>query len=229
VGRVEQPVGGAVRARQHPAAGDCEALRPGWLAQPVNALTSLGYLAAGVDLLARTRRSEGPAGVARLFAALLVANGLGGVAFHGPGDAPAKWLHDVSLTGTLSFMALHDLVVLARLRDRHHLAATAAALIGLGAGLAMRPGRVNHVSAMAGAAVGGFELAVLATGRAGGGSPERRARRRAAWLMAAATAVNLPTQTGAPWCRPGSLVQGHGAWHLLTAAALRAWARPLAG
>jgi hypothetical protein len=228
VGCVEQPVDGVGPAWHHPATGDCEELRPGWLAQPVNALTSLGYLVAGVEVLARARRSDAPAG-ARLFAALLAADGLGGVAFHGPGDAPAKWLHDVALTGTLSFVALHDLAALARLRDRHHLAATAATLVGLGVGLAVRPHRVNHVSAATGAAVGALELAVLASGRAGRGSPRRRAQRRAAWLMAAAAAVNLASQTGGPWCRPESILQGHGVWHLLTAAALRAWARPLIG
>jgi hypothetical protein len=41
--------------------------------------------------------------------------------------------------------------------------------------------------------------------------------------MAAAVAVNVLTRTGAPLCRPDSLLQGHGAWHVLTAVALAAW------
>jgi hypothetical protein len=41
--------------------------------------------------------------------------------------------------------------------------------------------------------------------------------------LGAAVAVNLLTRTGAPLCRPGSLVQGHGAWHVLTAVAVGAW------
>jgi hypothetical protein len=40
---------------------------------------------------------------------------------------------------------------------------------------------------------------------------------------AAAVAVNVLTRTGAPLCRPDSLLQGHAAWHLLTALALAAW------
>ena len=41
--------------------------------------------------------------------------------------------------------------------------------------------------------------------------------------LGAGVAVNLLTRTGAPLCRPDSLVQGHAAWHVLTAAAAAAW------
>ena len=39
----------------------------------------------------------------------------------------------------------------------------------------------------------------------------------------AAVAVNVLTRTGAPLCRPHSLVQGHAAWHILAAVALASW------
>jgi hypothetical protein len=42
-------------------------------------------------------------------------------------------------------------------------------------------------------------------------------------IGAVAVAVNLLTRTGAPLCRPGSLLQGHAAWHVLTAVALALW------
>lgn len=41
--------------------------------------------------------------------------------------------------------------------------------------------------------------------------------------LAAGVAVNLATRTGAPLCRPGSLLQGHAAWHALTAVAAASW------
>lgn len=41
--------------------------------------------------------------------------------------------------------------------------------------------------------------------------------------LAAALVVNGLTRTDAPLCRPDSLLQGHAAWHVLTAAALAAW------
>jgi hypothetical protein len=40
---------------------------------------------------------------------------------------------------------------------------------------------------------------------------------------ASAIVVNLLTRTGAPLCRPGSLLQGHAAWHVLTAIAIALW------
>ena len=42
-------------------------------------------------------------------------------------------------------------------------------------------------------------------------------------LLACAAVLNLVGRTGGPLCRPDALVQGHAAWHVLTAAALWAW------
>jgi hypothetical protein len=41
--------------------------------------------------------------------------------------------------------------------------------------------------------------------------------------------VNLLTRTGAPLCRPESLLQGHAAWHALTALAIALWLAPPGG
>lgn len=41
--------------------------------------------------------------------------------------------------------------------------------------------------------------------------------------LAAGVLVNLLTRTGAPLCRPDSLVQGHAGWHVLTALAAALW------
>ena len=145
----------------HPGAGDCETIRPGVIAQPVNSATSLAYLAAGADLLFASARP------ARIFGGLLAANGIGGVAFHGPGSRPAKWLHDVSLAATLAFIVFHDAAVLIRVPGRRELEATTVAVVGLGTALALRPGGVNHVSLVAGGTAAALELAVAvtATGR----------------------------------------------------------------
>jgi hypothetical protein len=210
----------------HPGAGDCEALRPGPLAQPVNALTSLAYLAAGVDVLAREARHPELPHLSPLFGALLVTNGLGGLAFHGPGNRSAKWLHDVALVGTLAFIALHDAALLMRAPGRHELAGTVLAVIGLGAVFGVRPHGSTTAATGAGVTAAGLELAVLATSTGREDPRLRRARRRAAGFLGAAAAVNLLSRTGGPLCRPNALVQGHGVWHILTAAALRAWARP---
>ena len=45
----------------------------------------------------------------------------------------------------------------------------------------------------------------------------------------AAIAMNVLTRTGAPLCRPASLLQGHAAWHALTALAIALWLAPQEG
>jgi hypothetical protein len=56
-------------------------------------------------------------------------------------------------------------------------------------------------------------------------TPGRRAAYRAALGVAAAGAACWWLgRTASPLCRPDSLLQGHAAWHLLSAAALAVWA-----
>lgn len=180
----------------HPAAGDCERLREGRLiAQPVNAASSLAFLAAGAWLWRRA-----PAPDARAYAALVAANGIGGVAFHGPGDRASHWLHDTALVGTLAAMAIE------------RPAWTAGATVAAGVGLAVRPTATNTASVVGVALVAGAEA--------------RRGRRPAARtgaLLLAAAAANLLGRTGGRCCRPESRWQGHAAWHVLTALALADW------
>lgn len=45
-----------------------------------------------------------------------------------------------------------------------------------------------------------------------------------AGLGAGALLAYVAGRTGSPWCRPESLVQPHALWHVLSAAALTAWA-----
>lgn len=141
---------------------DCEALHDGLLGQPVNAVSSLAYVVAGVYVL----RRGGPATVA----AALAAVGVGSVLYHGPMPAGAGPVHDGSI------VALGAAVAVAGLRGR-----------------LARP------------------------------TPT-------AWLLGgAAIAVNLLTRTDAPLCRPDSLLQGHAAWHVLTAVVVALWVSPPGG
>ena len=137
-------------------ASDCEALRDGWLAQPVNTLSSLAYVVAGAYVL----RRGGP----RLPALALAAVGVGSVLYHGPMTPGASVAHDGSI------VALAATVPLAWRRRSLRWPSGAAVVVG-----------------------------------------------------GAAVAVNLLTRTGAPLCRPDSLLQGHAAWHVLTASAIALW------
>jgi hypothetical protein len=143
-------------------ASDCEALRDGWLGQPVNTLSSLAYVVAGAYVLWR----GGP----RVPALALAAVGVGSVLYHGPMTSGAGLAHDGSIV-------------------------VFAATIPLA--WRRRSIRLPPVTA------------VIAGG--------------------AAIAVNLFTRTGAPLCRPESLLQGHAAWHALTALAIALWLAPPGG
>lgn len=189
--------------RPHPAAGDCERIRPGLLAQPVNAASCLAYVAAGGWLWRRLRRGAADAGVdpaASLYCGLVAANGIGGIAFHGPGDRASHWLHDTALVGTLAAMAFDDAPWVA------------GATVAAGLGLAARPTATNAASLVGTALVAGAEV--------------RRSRRpspRTGVLLLAAAAVNVASRTGGRACRPTSPWQGHALWHVLTAVALADW------
>ena len=88
---------------------DCERLSDGLLAQPVNAVSSLAYLAAGVAVAAPALRTASPRRAERLTCAVVVAmDGVGGILFHG-GLPAGRALHDGALLATLLFVVTHGL------------------------------------------------------------------------------------------------------------------------
>ena len=119
----------------HPAAGDCERLGDGFLAQPVNALSSLAYVAVGAELMVRAwqqRSRRWPSVALAAFGAVVAAEGVGSVGFHGPGDSVSHRLHDAGIGGTLAFVAATEVIALVRrprrARTRRRLAIAAALL-----------------------------------------------------------------------------------------------------
>jgi hypothetical protein len=149
---------------------DCERIVDGALAQPVLAVTSLAYVAAGLVVLCWAVRWRAP--LAWIPAAVLVAIGLGSFAFHGPQPSWAKPAHDLPIIAAGVVYA----AILARSRRAQwrSVVAPAAAVLALG-------------------------LTAYAAGR-----------------------------SGSPLCRPDSLWQFHGAWHVLTAVAAGWAARAMA-
>lgn len=204
---------------------DCECVHEGWLAQPVNALSSLAYAAAGVALLVRARRraptgqdgrSTAP-GWLGIYGLATAANGVGGLAYHGPGGPLSRWLHDAALLATLGVVTTAEVGEATGTEiDRRH----AAAAVAAGAALAVVP----SVSRAAQVGLGlGAAASDVTAGFVGESSHYRRASLALIWIGAAA--VNATTRTGAPLCRPRSILQGHAAWHALTALALWWWGR----
>ena len=169
----------AAPARDRLGGSDCERLRPGLVAQPVNTVTSLGYVLAGGIVLATARgRGELPARAAMAYSGLLGLVGLGSVAFHGPQPPGARLMHDAPIPVLL-------------------LAAVATPTARVRRGVPALPGWSRR---RGGVLVG---------------------------LSAAAAAAYLGGRTDAHTCDPDSMVQLHGAWHLLSAATFVVLARAL--
>ncbi|ORW04770.1 hypothetical protein [Mycobacterium kyorinense] len=150
---------------------DCERVVVGAaLAQPVLAITSLAYVAAGMAVLAWAARVKAP--VAAAAGAALVAVGAGSFAYHGPQLSWAKFAHDWPIVAAGAVYT---------------------------AGLARSARREQWSAWAAPAGVFALGLAAYAAGR-----------------------------SGSPLCRPESLWQYHGAWHVLSAAAAGWAARAMA-
>lgn len=106
----------------HVAASDCERIRPGLIGQPANTASSLAFVVAAVPIARRARdsRSAAWAGVA----AAAAFEGLGSVAYHGPGGRLAKGVHDAGL------VALVATTVVARLGEQPRQVRPRAAVLG---------------------------------------------------------------------------------------------------
>ena len=92
---------------------DCETIRDGLLAQPINAATSFAYVLAGVVLWLRLPQQERWR-TGGLYALLLALVGAGSVVYHGPQTPGARIMHDAPIP---ALVALIVVVVLWRWRQ----------------------------------------------------------------------------------------------------------------
>jgi hypothetical protein len=227
-GSVELAVRGAAARVSTLGASDCERLRDGLLAQPVNALSSLAYLAAGGWVAWAARRAE-PAcrRAAVAFGLTLALTGAGSADYHGPGSPAARWLHDLGIQAPLLFVAVRDLADAARIGPGGALGLQAAGVAAAGVTLALVPGSATALAVWLAGAVLAGEAVML---------PRRlrsRRGRRGAWradalagaALACAGLLHVLGRSGGTLCDPDGVLQPHAAWHVLTAAALAAWAR----
>jgi hypothetical protein len=103
------------------ALSDCERIHDGLLAEPVNALSSFAYIAAGVWVWRRDR----PAGAA------LVVAGAGSVAYHGFGGGVAHVWHDASIVVLGAVVAASSRRIWRGVRVRPVLAACTVGVFGV--------------------------------------------------------------------------------------------------
>lgn len=202
------------------ATSDCEAVHGGFWQQDVNAWTSLTYVAAAavVAAVALRSRARGPL---LLLAALVAAEGVGSLIYHGRPSDGAQALHDVSLVGMLGFIAgWHVGRLGAGGLERPMRAATGAGLVALAAGVLAWLVGPSGVNALAGLGV----VTVLVS--------ELVARRRhlpPIWtpapiaLLIVAALAWFGGRSDSPFCLPDSWAQLHGLWHVLSALLVVTW------
>ena len=214
------------------ALGDCycEAIGPGIAAQPANSWSNLGFAAIGLLVLIdagrrrhETSRMATDGRYPILYGAVGVFLGIGSFAFHGSLRAWGGYLDVVSMHAFLAFMLAYDL---ARIHDR------AWRWFGawFGSLLAMFTAAVLWVPPEHGKSLfAGFVAVTLMVEVAVSypvlrpWAPRPIEPRRMPWFWAGVGSFAIAfviwnlSRTGRVWCDPASLLQGHAAWHLLTA------------
>jgi 1-acyl-sn-glycerol-3-phosphate acyltransferase len=195
---------------------DCE-LRDDWfLEQDLNAWSSLAYVVAGVLLAWEVHRSRLPRAVYGL-AAVVAAEGIGSLLYHGAAGDLSQFLHDVPLIGALAFVAGWHV---GRLRGR----TDTGSLVGLALGLAVSsvlwvvaPDATNVTAAVAVVVIVGASLVARRRAMAGVWS----------WPLVALGVVAVSMWAlgtpDSPVCDADSWAQPHAVWHVLTAIVALAW------
>lgn len=199
----------------HPARSDCERALPR-IGQPVNTLTSLGITVAGLRLAKQAKADARSHPGAKWAGWALAAAGIGSAVYHGPGGRLAPWLHDVTLLAPPVVLAIASESDRLAMVDPVPVQAITAALGIAGFIRAFFPGSQDGLSLTTAAALAGATWQRVTADKA---PHDRRALLGAAATAAVGIGVFALSRTDGPLCRPKSIVQGHGIWHLLAAAA----------
>lgn len=181
------------------AAADCESIGVGLLRQPVNSLTTLAFVIAGIIVM--TRRPE-----RRWVGVALIATGIGSLLFHGPMPIGSEWAHDVTLAWLLLVVAADG--------TRWEALSRIPSFVALGLLFGAVPVAADPVA---------VALTVVALV-----SVLRPNRSKSTWaavaLLVVGGVVGRLGATNWPWCDPDSVLQLHGFWHLAAATAVTIWA-----
>ena len=212
----------------------CEAARPGFVRQPANTWSDLGFVLVGLAIGAHATRTRMGANARNrmragglypaLYAAIVVFMGPGSMYFHA---SLTRWGGSLDVLSMYFFITFWVVYALARGYDLSR-RRFVQLYIGLNAVIAIPQIAIGHASALVFGplAFAGFVLELLLQ-PLGGPRPAwlpQPAPIRTRWVIAgwacfaAAFALWIPSRTGGPLCDPDSLLQGHAAWHLLSAA-----------
>ncbi len=202
-------------------ASDCEAIGEGWLAQPVNTLSSGAYMVFGAWIVVSALRRRGHETMTQVaFGIALAGVGVGSILFHGPMPPGARLVHDLTIASVFALIAARAVGTMQGWSEGFVMGLFAGITALIGVAMAVSPNVGIALSAVVGLAALGLETYLYRAGRR-----ERISSQLVSWLAAvmvlllAGGLVNLLGRTGGPLCDPASALQGHAAWHVLTAAA----------
>ncbi|WP_222721521.1 hypothetical protein [Actinomadura sp. HBU206391] len=200
---------------------DCEEWQPGLLHQPVNSLSSLAYVAAGLWIATRWGTDRADRVTAVVFGAAVLSIGVGSLLYHGPQWPGSAVVHDATIPSAVLFITVNDLALLRgwglhRQMTTYAMAVAAACLLAV-----VLPASSGTVVALSAVSAVAAEAMLVRRRR----DHSARAALLLAGTLLAAALAGLAGRTGSPLCRPHSLLQGHALWHVLTAAALLQWHR----
>jgi hypothetical protein len=181
------------------AAADCEAIGAGFLGQPINAVTTLGFVVAGIIVVVRR-------GDMRWIGIGLIATGIGSFLFHGPMPPGNEWAHDVTLAWLVSMVGGWG--------TRWERFTRLPALLVIGALFAVFPVIADPFAVVLTIAA---VISILRRDRS-------VAEVAPLVLLAAVAVLGRLGATGGPLCDPESLFQPHAVWHLGAATAVAWWA-----
>ena len=178
------------------AAVDCEAIGLGLLGQPVNALSSLALVVAGLVVLDRDR----------WVAIALAATGFGSFLFHGPLAPGGEWIHDVTLAWLILVVGMRS-----RGWERRY---GAIGLAAIAPAFYVAPAVADPLTA----ALVVVTLFMLVS------DSRRLDTVGPIALLGLSAIIGRLGATGGPWCNPDSVFQTHALWHDGAAVAVGWWA-----
>lgn len=199
--------------------GDCERIVDGLLMQPVNAISSLAFVAVGLLVPVVVQRRVGTAGLlSSLFGLVLILVGVGSVAFHGPGGPVADWLHDSSISALLLLVIAVQIGRWTGWTSRR----LAMSWGGLAAGLSLIGAIWPRLTDPLNAGLGFVAvMVVIGSGLRTDSRPSNdgstRGKLIGAIIMAFGGGLMILSRTGGLLCAPDSVIQGHAIWHLAAA------------
>ena len=209
--------------------GFCEASRPGWIRQPANTWSNLAFVIAGLAVAwyAADRVRLGLTlgahpGLATAYAVLVVLLGPGSMAMHATQSDLGGHLDLLSMFLVSGFALAYALMRFLH-RGPGLMAAVFVVAVVLGMAVHLRGGSVAVLGHLGNAAFAaqlwvavGLEVALI----------RRRSPRQDVWFgvasLATLTLAFMIWTTGQrdhAWCNPDTLLQQHGAWHVLCAVA----------